>query len=368
MKTYIWQNPKFPEFTYNQDLIAPLLAQIRLKQGLLLGKMQSIGFDNISQTLLSTLTEDVIKSNEIEGLKFNTQQVRSSVAKRLGLDIGGDVYISHDVQGTVDMMLDATQNFNQDLSEERLFAWQAAMFPEGRSGLYKIRIGKYRDDANGSMQVVSGTIGHEKIHYEAPPAKNVKKEMKKFLKFVNDKSDNMDLVIKAAIAHLWFVIIHPFEDGNGRITRALTDMLLARSENSSNRFYSMSSQIKKNKEEYYQILEMTQKSSLDITQWIKWFLETMEAAIEASELLFQNIMKKSEFWQRNKNVSMNERQTKIINMLLSNFEGNLTTTKWAKICNCSQDAATRDINNLIEKGILIKLGQARATHYVINLS
>lgn len=366
MKIYIWQNPDFPNFIYDNDIILPLLAKIRLSQGLLLGKMRSIGFENIDKTLLNVLTEDVIKSNEIEGVRFNTEQVRSSIARRLGINIGGDIYVNRDVQGTVDMMLDATQNYNLDLTEDRIFAWQSAIFPEGRSGLYKISTGKYRDDANEPMQVVSGPIGHEKIHYEAPPAKILKKEMKKLFDYVNNKNDNVDLVIKAAVVHLWFIILHPFEDGNGRITRALTDMLLAGSEDSCYRFYSMSSEIQKKRDEYYKILELTQKSSLDITQWIVWFLNTMNSSIENSEILIQDIIKKTEFWQKHKGVSMNERQIKILNMLLDDFEGKLTTSKWAKICKCSQDAATRDINNLIDKGVLIKQGLARATHYVIN--
>lgn len=368
MRTYIWQNPKFPNFTYNTEIILPLLSQVRLKQGLLLGKMRNIGFENIDKTLLNVLTEDVIKSNEIEGLQFNTEQVRSSIAKRLGLDIGKNIYVNRNIQGTVDVMFDATQNFKMELSEKRLLSWQAAMFPDGMSGLYKIHIGKYRDDANGAMQVVSGAIGHEKIHYEAPPAKILKKEMKKFLDFTNNDNDYVDLVIKAAILHLWFVILHPFEDGNGRIARCLTDMLLARSENSPYRFYSMSSEIQKKRNEYYKILELTQKDSLDITSWIIWFLKTMEEAIENSEKILQETIIKSEFWQKHKNTIMNERQTKILNLLTNHFEGKLTTIKWAKICHCSQDAATRDINDLISKNILEKQGQARATHYILNLS
>jgi Fic family protein len=364
MKKYIWQNSEYPNFTYDKELIMPLLSNVRLKQGILLGKMNQLGFENSQFAVLNVLTEDVIKSSEIEGLKLNTEQVRSSIAKRLGLNIGDDIYIERDVQGTVDMMLDATQNFNKPLDEDRLFGWQAAMFPSGRSGLYKIKVGEYRDDANGAMQVVSGAVGHEKVHYEAPPANALNKEMNAFLNYINDKKET-DLVIKTAIAHLWFVIIHPFEDGNGRIARAITDMLLAKSENSPNRFYSMSSQIQKNRKSYYEILQITQKESVDITSWIVWFLENMSAAIEHSEELLQDVIRRTEFWNTNKTVVFNERQIKVLKKLLENFEGKLTTQKWAKICNCSHDTANRDIIDLINKNILTKLGEARATHYVL---
>lgn len=364
MKKYIWQNSEYPNFTYDKELIMPLLSNVRLKQGILLGKMNQLGFENSQFAVLNVLTEDVIKSSEIEGLKLNTEQVRSSIAKRLGLNIGDDIYIERDVQGTVDMMLDATQNFDKPLDEDRLFGWQAAMFPSGRSGLYKIKVGEYRDDANGAMQVVSGAVGHEKVHYEAPPADALNKEMNAFLNYINDEKET-DLVIKTAIAHLWFVIIHPFEDGNGRIARAITDMLLAKSENSPNRFYSMSSQIQKNRKSYYEILQITQKESVDITSWIVWFLKNMSAAIEHSEELLQDVIRRTEFWNTNKTVVFNERQIKVLKKLLENFEGKLTTQKWAKICNCSHDTANRDIIDLINKNILTKLGEARATHYVL---
>ena len=364
MKKYIWQNSEYPNFTYDKELIIPLLSDVRLKQGMLLGKMQQLGFENSQYAVLNILTEDVIKSSEIEGLKLNTEQVRSSIAKRLGLDIGDDIYIERDVQGTVDMMLDATQYFNKPLTEDRLFGWQAAMFPSGRSGLYKIKVGEYRDDANGAMQVVSGAVEHEKVHYEAPSANILDKEMKTFLDYINNEKET-DLVIKTAIAHLWFVIIHPFEDGNGRIARAITDMLLAKSENSPNRFYSMSSQIQKNRKSYYEILQITQKESIDITSWIVWFLENMSVAIEYSEELLKDVIRRAEFWNANKTVIFNERQIKVLKKLLENFEGKLTTQKWAKICNCSHDTANRDIIDLINKNVLVKLGEARATHYVL---
>ncbi len=365
MNRYIWQNSEFPNFTYNKDIIMPLLSSVRLKQGILLGKMQSIGFENSQKAKLNILTEDVIKSSEIEGLKLNVEQVRSSIAKRLGLDIGGDIYIERDVQGVVDMMLDATINYDKPISEDRLFGWQSAMFPSGRSGLYRIKVGEYRDDANGKMQVVSGALGHEKVHYEAPNADIVPQEMNKLIDYINNDTGT-DLVIKAGIVHLWFVIIHPFEDGNGRIARALTDMLLARSEKTSDRFYSMSSQIKKVRKSYYDILQITQTDSVDITLWLKWFLENLIIAIENSDELLNDILKRAEFWEKNKTQTFNERQIKVLTKLLDNFEGNLTAKKWAKICNCSHDTANRDLTDLVNKNILHKQGEARATHYVFD--
>ncbi len=365
MKKCIWQSSEYPNFTYNKDIIMPLLSSVRLKQGMLLGKMQSIGFENSQKAKLNVLTEDVIKSSEIEGLKLNIEQVRSSIAKRLGLDAGGDIYVERDVQGIVDMMLDATIHYDKPIDEDRLFGWQSAMFPSGRSGLYKIKVGAYRDDANGKMQVVSGALGHEKVHYEAPSADIVPQEMNKLIDYINNETET-DLVIKAGIVHLWFVIIHPFEDGNGRIARALTDMLLARSENTSDRFYSMSSQIKKVRKSYYEILQITQKDSVDITLWLKWFLENLIIAIDNSEELLNDVLKRAEFWKRNKSQVFNERQIKILSKLLDNFEGNLTTKKWAKICNCSHDTANRDIADLINKNILVKQGEARATHFILN--
>lgn len=364
MNKYIWQNSQFPNFTYKQDVIMPLLSSVRLKQGMLLGKMQSLGFENSQKAKLNVLTEDVIKSSEIEGLKLNVEQVRSSIAKRLGLDIGGDIYVERDVQGIVDMMLDATINYDKPLDEDRLFAWQSAMFPSGRSGLYKIKVGEYRDDKNGKMQVVSGALGHEKIHYEAPSANIVPQEMNKLIDYINNNTDT-DLVIKAGIVHLWFVIIHPFEDGNGRIARALTDMLLARSENTSDRFYSMSSQIKKVRKSYYEILQITQNDTVDITLWLKWFLENLIIAIDNSEELLNDVIKRTEFWGKNKSQTFNERQIKVLTKLLDNFEGNLTAKKWAKICNCSHDTANRDLTDLVNKNILKKQGEARATHYIL---
>lgn len=366
MTKYIWQNSKYPDFTFNKEEILSLLSEVKLKQGYLLGKMQCFGFDGNKKAAFNILVQDVIKTSEIEGIKLNTEQVRSSVAKKLGLNIGEDLYIDRNIQGIVDVTLDAAGKYYEKLTEERLFSWQSSMFPSGRSGLYKIKTGEYRNDANGPMQVISGFVGNEKIHYEAPPAKNIKEQMKKLIDYVNNE-DSTDYIIKAGIVHLWFVIIHPFEDGNGRIARALSDMLLARSEKSENRFYSVSNQIKKVRKSYYEALNITKKDSVDITSWLKWFLDNLMAAIEDAESVLGDVIKKARFWEKNKTVSMNERQTKVVNRLLDDFEGKLTTIKWAKMCNCSQDSATRDILDLIKKGILLKFGEARATHYVLNL-
>lgn len=365
MKTYIWQNPNYPKFEYDKEIILSLLANVKSKQGYLLGKMSNIGFDNNKNAVLNVLTQDVIKSSEIEGLSLNLDQVRSSIARRLGIEVGKDIYIERNIEGIVEMMLDATQNYEKPLTKERLFGWQAAMFPSGYSGMYKVAVGKYRDDKKGAMQVVSGAVGHEKVHYEAPPAKILNREMSALINYVNNENKT-DLIIKAGIVHLWFVIIHPFEDGNGRIARALTDMLLARSENSPNRFYSMSSQIKSVRQSYYDALKITQKNEIDITQWLKWFLENMLKAIENSDTLIEKVLQKSNFWQRNQNIIFNERQIKILNRLFDNFEGNLTTSKWAKLCNCSQDTAIRDVADLVKKRILQKQGEGRSTHYVLN--
>lgn len=365
MNKYIWQNPEYPDFTYNKEVILSLLSEVKLKQGLLLGTMGRIAFEKTQKAILNVLTEDIIKSSEIEGLKLNLEQVRSSIARKLGIETDENIYIERDVQGIVDMTFDAIINYAKPITEERLFGWQAAMFPSGRSGLYKIKVGQYRDDAEGPMQVVSGAIGYEKVHYEAPPATIIQNEMNKLINYINNENQT-DLIIKAGIVHLWFVINHPFEDGNGRIARALTDMLLARSENSSNRYYSMSSQIKNNRKSYYEVLEIIQHSSLDITLWLKWFLENMLQAIDNSKEMINDVLTKAEFWTKHQQVAMNNRQVKVINKLLDDFEGKLTTKIWAKICKCSQDTAIRDITDLMDKGILLKNGEARATHYVIN--
>lgn len=361
---YIYQNTDWHEFRYVGDKLQNLLLEIKKTQGYLLGKMDTLGFDIKNSANLKVLTENIIKSSEIEGEILNKDEVRSSVARRLGIEIAGEVPVSRNIEGVVEMMLDATQNYTTPISHERIIGWHAALFPTGYSGMHKINVGKYRDDKLGTMQVVSGSIGNEKVHYEAPKAETLQKEMSDFIEYINNSS-NDDIVIKAGIVHLWFVILHPFDDGNGRIARALTDMLLSKSDNSALRFYSMSSQIQKNRKSYYEVLEKTQKGSMDITNWLVWFLENLLIAIKSSDEILSDVIKKAEFWQKNSDIIFNERQKKILNRFMDNFEGNLTTTKWAKMCNCSQDTATNDINDLISKNILKRVGEARNIHYIL---
>ncbi len=362
-KAYIYQQENWPNFTWDINKLSDLLAEVRNKQGRLIGKMEALGFHLQNEAFLETLTVDILKSNEIEGIILNKEEVRSSIARRLGIDLGGLPPINRNIEGIVDMMFDATKNFEKPLTKKRLFDWHYAMFPMGRSGMYEIIVGKWRDDSTGPMQVVSGAMGKEKVHYEAPPAKVIDDEMNRFLDWFNNKTD-IDLVLKASIAHLWFVTLHPFEDGNGRITRAITDMLLARSDGLPQRFYSMSSQIQKERKSYYDILEKTQKGNLDITEWINWFLNTLQKAIVNSEDTLSLVIKKHKFWNTYGTKIKNERQKKILNKLFDGFIGNLTTSKWAKIAKCSQDTALRDIQDLIDKGILIKSNSGgRSTKY-----
>lgn len=361
---YIYQNQDWHSFTYIGEKVQKLLLEIKMQQGFLLGKMDSLGFDIKNNAQLQILTENIIKSSEIEGEILDKHLVRSSVARRLGIDIGGEIQISRNIEGVVDMMLDATQNLESEISKDRLFGWHAALFPTGYSGLYKINVGHYRTDELGSMRVVSGYQGKEKIHYEAPPSDSLETEMSYLIDYINN-NDNDDLLIKAGIVHLWFLILHPFDDGNGRIARALSDMILAKSDECKYRFYSMSSQIQKNRKSYYQILEETQKGSMDITNWLDWFLNNLLEAIKFSGKILSDVLAVSEFWRKNSSVVMNERQHKILNRFMNNFEGKLTTTKWAKMGNCSQDTATNDINDLINKKILKRVGEGRSTHYVL---
>jgi len=362
-KIYIYQQENWPNFVWNLNELSDLLANVRNKQGRLIGKMETLGFNLQNEAYLETLTTDILKSTEIEGIILNQEEVRSSVARRLGIDIGGLLPTNRDIEGVVDMMFDATTNFNKPLTKERLFDWHYALFPMGRSGMYKIIVGNWRDDSTGPMQVVSGAMGKEKVHYQAPPANILDKEISIFLNWFN-KSENIDLVLKAGIAHLWFVTLHPFEDGNGRITRAITDMLLARSDGIPQRFYSMSSQIQKDRKTYYEILEKTQKNNLDITEWIYWFLKTLLNAILNSEETLALVIRKHKFWNTYGTEIKNERQKKVLNKLLDGFKGNLTSSKWAKITKCSQDTALRDIQDLINKGILIKSNSGgRSTKY-----
>ncbi|RLD88040.1 MAG: DUF4172 domain-containing protein [Bacteroidetes bacterium] len=362
-KIFIYQQEDWPNFIWNINELSGLLATVRNKQGRLIGKMEALGFHLQNEAFLETLTTDILKSTEIEGIILNKAEVRSSVARRLGIDIGGLSPTNRDIEGVVDMMFDATTNFDKPLTRQRLFNWHYALFPTGRSGMYKIIAGNWRDDSTGPMQVVSGAMGKEKVHYQAPPAHIIDEEITAFLNWFN-KTDNIDLVLKASVAHLWFVTLHPFEDGNGRIARAIADMLLARSDGIPQRFYSMSSHIQKERKTYYEKLEKTQKGNLDITEWIYWFLNTLLAAIVNSEETLALVVRKHKFWNTHGTEINNERQKKVLNKLLGEFTGNLTSSKWAKIAKCSQDTALRDIQDLINKGILIKSDAGgRSTQY-----
>ena len=367
MARYIYQLTDWPRLTWDNEAIISLLSEVRNKQGRLTGKMEAIGFTIQDQALLETLSQDILTSSEIEGEYLNTTQVRSSIARKLGVDIGGMVESSREVEGVVEMTLDATQHCDQELTRDRLFSWHAALFPTGRSGMYKIQVGQWRDDSTGPMQVVSGPMGKETVHFQAPPADCLQHEMDLFLDWLN-AGHTTDPVIDAAIAHLWFVTIHPFDDGNGRIARAITDMMLCRSENKARRFYSMSSQINEHRKDYYDILEKTQKGSLDITSWIVWFLECLEKAIDASASTVKNILAKHSFWYKHRADTFNDRQTKMIDLLFGNFHGKLTTSKWAKINKCSTDTALRDIQDLVDKDVLHRSDSGgRSTHYELLL-
>lgn len=359
----IWERDGWPRLHWDDQAISSLLAQVSREQGRLLGRMEGLGFELRSEAHLRTLTEDVVKSSEIEGEKLDSTQVRSSIARRLGMDVGGLVPADRNVDGVVEMMLDATGGYEQPLDTERLFGWHAALFPTGRSGMRKIIVGDWRDDREGPMQVVSGPVGKEKVHYEAPPAECIPREMDRFLKWF-EAPGAADPLLTAGLAHLWFVTIHPFDDGNGRIARAIADMALARSERTGQRFYSMSAQIRRERDNYYTVLERTQKGSLDVTAWQEWFLKCLGHAIEGADGTLSAVMDKANFWRRFATESFNERQIKVLNKLMDEFEGKLTTSKWARIAKCSQDTAHRDIVDLIERGALQKdPGGGRSTSY-----
>lgn len=360
---YIWELPGWPKLQWDQEHLATMLAQTRHEQGRLLGRMEALGFTLREEAVLRTLTQDVLKSSEIEGAKLDPEQVRSSIARRLGMDVAGLKPADRDVEGIVEMMLDATVKFSQPLTKERLFDWHASLFPTGRSGMVKIRVGAWRDDSDGPMQVVSGPIGKEHVHYTAPPAMQLDAEMSAFLKWFENETE-MDPVLKAGLAHLWFVTIHPFDDGNGRIARAIADMALARSEQSSQRFYSMSAQIRLERDAYYNTLESAQKGTCDITNWQEWFLDCLTRAIEGAQGTLASVLFKARFWERYATQSLNERQIKVLNRLLDGFEGKLTTSKWAKLTKCSQDTAHRDILDLMKREILMKSPEGgRSTSY-----
>ena len=360
---HLWEKPDWPTFTWDDRSLAKLLTEVSREQGRLLGKMEALGFELRGEAHLRTLTEDVVKSSEIEGEKLARDQVRSSIARRLGMDVGGLVSADRNVEGVVEMMLYATGNYADALTEERLFAWHASLFPTGRSGMNKIRVGSWRDDRSGPMQVVSGPVGREKVHFEAPPADRVPDEMEKFLRWFEQPGD-IDPLLNAGLAHLWFVTIHPFDDGNGRIARAIADMVLARSEKTDQRFYSMSAQIRLERKGYYDTLEQTQKGELDVTRWQHWFLNCLDRAIDGAKETLGAVLAKAHFWERFAKAPLNERQIKVLNSLLDGFEGKLTTSKWAALAKCSQDTAYRDILDLVDRGALQKdSAGGRSTSY-----
>ena len=358
---FVYQKQDWSDFKWDSDRVVPLLGNARHLQGKLLGQMESLGFSLKEEAVLTTLTLDVLKSTEIEGEILNKDQVRSSIARKLGITVNGIVASSRNVDGVVEMMLDATQHYDSPLTKKRLLGWHAALFPTGYSGIYKIEVGKYR---TGDMQVVSGAMGKEKIHYEAPKPNLVESEMANFLDWLNNGYISIDPVLKAAIAHFWFITIHPFDDGNGRIARAITDMLLARSDNTSQKFYSVSNQILEERKVYYDILEKTQRGDGDITNWLLWFLSCLEKALINTEKILESTIVKAKFWEQHSQTSLNNRQRIMLNKLLDGFDGKLTSSKWAKITKTSPDTALRDIQDLISKGILQKEAQGgRSTNY-----
>jgi Fic family protein len=362
---YIYEKKDWPKLTWSQERLAAQLAAVRHRQGRLIGRMEGLGFSLRNEAVLQSLTEDVLKSSEIEGEKLDRDEVRSSIARRLGLDIGGLAPADRHVEGVVEMTLDATQRYADPLTEERLFGWHSALFPTGRSGMKKIRVGCWRDDKAGPMQVVSGPIGREKVYYQAPEARRIPKEMRAFLKWFNG-TQSADPVLAAGLAHLWFVTIHPFDDGNGRIARAIADMGLARSENSTQRFYSMSAQIRLERNAYYAMLEKAQKGGLDVTPWLEWFLGCLDRAFDGAELILAGVRRKTHFWGVHAEKPFNERQRAVINRLLDGLEGKLTSSKWAALAKCSQDTALRDIQDLLKRGVLVQEpGGGRSTSYAL---
>ena len=364
--TYIWQATDWPSWRYDLAALAQSLADVSRAQGLLMGRLADVGMALRDQASLSALTEDVIKTSEIEGERLNVESVRSSIARRLGVDIGALAPVDRHVEGVVEMVLDAAANCNAPVTRDRLFGWHAALFPTGYSGLVQINVGGWRDDATGPMQVVSGPLGRQRVHFEAPPADRLDSETDRFLDWANSASNEPPL-IKAGLAHLWFVTLHPFDDGNGRIARAVGDLFLARADGSPQRFYSLSAQIQRERKAYYDILERTQKQSLDVTEWLAWFLETLHRAVDQAKHTLDAVLAKTRFWQRWATTPLNERQVKLVNRLLDGFEGKLTSSKWAAIAKCSPDTALRDITDLLARGVLRKSDAGgRSTSYELN--
>jgi Fic family protein len=366
---YIYERPDWPAFRWDEAQLAAQLASVRHRQGRLIGRMETLGFPLRAEANLQTLTEEVLKSSEIEGEVLDKAQVRSSIARRLGMDIAGLVPADRNVEGIVEMMLDATERYAAPLDAERLFAWHAALFPTGRSGMARIVVGAWRTAESGPMQVVSGPAGRERVHFQAPAADRIDADMRDFLDWFESPSTRADAVIKAGIAHLWFVTIHPFEDGNGRIARAVADMALARSEGTSQRFYSMSAQIRVERAAYYDALEATQKGDLDVTAWLAWFLACLDRAFDGAETILASVLRKARFWDANAGSPLNDRQRALVNRLLDGFEGKLTSSKWAKLAKCSQDTALRDIEDLVSRNILVRdPAGGRSSSYSLRLA
>lgn len=365
-RMFIWQAGDWPTWRFDLAALAQPLTDVSRAQGLLIGRLADVGMAVRDQASLSALTEDVIKTSEIEGAQLSVESVRSSIARRLGVDIGALAPVDRHVEGVVEMVLDATANCNAPVTRERLFGWHAALFPTGYSGLARINVGGWRDDATGPVQVVSGPPGSQRVHFEAPPAVRLEFEIERFLGWANNAS-NEPLPIKAGLAHLWFVTLHPFDDGNGRIARAVGDLFLARADGSPQRFYSLSAQVQRERKAYYDILERTQKQSLDVTEWLAWFLDTLHRAVDQAQRTLDVVLAKTRFWQRWAATPLNERQVKLVNRLLDGFEGKLTSSKWAAIAKCSPDTALRDITDLLARGILRKLDAGgRSTGYELN--
>ena len=363
---YVWELEGWPAWRYDLAALARPLARASHAQGLLLGRLADAGMALRSEASLSALTADVVETSAIEGESLDTRSVRSSIARRLGVDIGALAPVDRHVEGVVDMVLDATAHAPAPLTPERLFAWHAALFPTGRSGLTSIAVARWRDDATGPMQVVSGPIGRQRVHFQAPPAGRLEHEMARFLDWAHAETDDPPLV-KAAIAHLWFVTLHPFDDGNGRIARAVGDLFLARADGSAQRFYSLSAQIQRERSAYYDMLERTQKGGMDVTDWIAWFLEMLRRAIDQAQHTLDAVMAKARFWRHHGATPLNARQLKVVNRLLDGFEGHLTSGKWAALCKCSADTALRDITDLLGKGLLHRAASGgRSTRYELN--
>ena len=363
---YIWQAPDWPNWRYDLAALAAPLAEVSRAQGVLIGRLTDVGEALRDQASLVALTDDVVNTSEIEGEQLNVASVRSSIARRLGVDIGALAPVDRNVEGVVEMVLDATANCHLSVSRERVFAWHAALFPTGYSGLSKIKVAGWRDDASGPMLVVSGLMGRQKVHFEAPPTQRLEIETARFLNWLNGNTGEPPL-LKAGLGHLWFVTLHPFDDGNGRIARAIGDLLLARADGSSQRFYSLSAQIQRERKAYYDILERTQKGTLDVTAWLAWFLDSLHRAVDQAQHTLDAVLVKARFWQRLAAIELNERQVKLLNRLLDGFEGKLTNSKWAAMAKCSPDTALRDINDLLARGVLRKTtAGGRSTSYELN--